>query len=67
MDICTSCRKPFKITISVPPKLWEQIKPKNSSDAICGKCIVQSLEQLNDIEHTSFSLIKEWRIECPVA
>lgn len=47
---CQKCGQQYKVDIIVPDNIWEIIKPKGKkqgSGLLCGKCILEKLENLN--------------------
>ena len=59
---CQECGKDYKVDIIVDDELWKKISPKKSdSGMLCGRCIVDKVEKLN--EYNAFS-VKEIANNC---
>ena len=45
-QLCQECKKFYKLDISVPDFLWDQITKTSNYEHLCGRCIVSKLEDL---------------------
>lgn len=44
---CQECGRQYRVDISIPDELWEQIKPKGKEEGcgmMCGSCIMAKIE-----------------------
>jgi len=51
MCLCQECGNKYKVDIIISDELWESIKPKKkpkSGGLLCGKCIFEKIEKLNN-------------------
>lgn len=45
-QLCQKCKKFYKLNISLPDFLWEQVTGTNNYEYLCGKCIIEKLEEI---------------------
>ena len=58
---CQKCGRQYKVDISVPDEVWEQIKPKGKEEGcgmMCGSCIMDRIEAFDN--YGAWVLAEDW-------
>jgi len=59
--ICQGCGKRYRIDIMIPDDMWKKIKPRlkvEGAGLLCGSCIVNRLEKLNEYDAYKLEKLK---------